>query len=420
MVRDRQLTGFDKWKGVIRLTLLTLGLGGVVLFLVSLAPSLLSTNAIDLTEVTIASAEYRTLDSYIPIRAKIRPGRRVELEANVVGRVEKVHCRSGDVVTTGMVLVELSNPALQLEVAGRESEIYQQWIASISTKHQLLQSKSNLDRQEILTLMDIANLTATLTRLRAVQPKGGATIEDIEKVERSLDAKKQIVDSLAKQALAEDEVRDEYFDKTLDSIRNLQAALELARRSLESLTVRSPINGRISVLEVENGVLLNIGDPLATIDDMSSITLEAEVDEYYAGQIEVGAVGEVLMENNTPLRTTVSYIVPSVIDGSFEIQLSITDDLEDMHFFVGQTVSIRLARDPATGVLTLPVGEYLDSTSGRWLYVVDEARSKASRREVRLGRRSAEFLEVLDGVTEGERVITSSYRGLSSDTIRLQ
>jgi len=79
----------------------------------------------------------------------------------------------------------------------------------------------------------------------------------------------------------------------------------------------------------------------------------------------------------------------------------------------GQTVQIRLTLGDPTPALMIPNGAFYDETGGNWIFVVAPDGRSAVRRNVRLGRRNADFIEVLSGLDPGERVITSPYTGFA-------
>ncbi len=62
--------------------------------------------------------------------------------------------------------------------------------------------------------------------------------------------------------------------------------------------------------------------------------------------------------------------------------------------------------------MLIPNGAFFNDTGGNWVFVVDEAATAPTAAPVQLGRRNNDFIEVLDGLKPGERVITSSYSGL--------
>jgi HlyD family secretion protein len=70
--------------------------------------------------------------------------------------------------------------------------------------------------------------------------------------------------------------------------------------------------------------------------------------------------------------------------------------------------------------LVIPNGAFYQSTGGNWIYVLTSDGKEAVRRDIRLGRRNSESVEVLEGLSEGERVIVSSYGNFAEDVDRLK
>jgi HlyD family secretion protein len=62
--------------------------------------------------------------------------------------------------------------------------------------------------------------------------------------------------------------------------------------------------------------------------------------------------------------------------------------------------------------VVLPAGPFLEASGGAWVFVVDGDGTSATRRPVKLGRRTTESIEVLSGLRPGDRVVTSDYTGL--------
>jgi HlyD family secretion protein len=66
--------------------------------------------------------------------------------------------------------------------------------------------------------------------------------------------------------------------------------------------------------------------------------------------------------------------------------------------------------------LLVPNGAFYNETGGNWIFVVTPDGGGAIKRNVRLGRRNAEFIEVLEGLEAGEKVLTSPYTGYTDKT----
>jgi HlyD family secretion protein len=75
----------------------------------------------------------------------------------------------------------------------------------------------------------------------------------------------------------------------------------------------------------------------------------------------------------------------------------------------GQTMQVRLTLGDNSDALLIPNGSFYQETGGNWIFVVSPDGTEAIRRNVRLGRRNTDFIEVLDGLEPGEKVITSPY-----------
>ena len=69
---------------------------------------------------------------------------------------------------------------------------------------------------------------------------------------------------------------------------------------------------------------------------------------------------------------------------------------------------VGLSLDNSDAIL-IPNGSFYQETGGNWVFIVSTDGTEAVRRSVRLGRRNTDFIEVLDGLEPGEKVITSPY-----------
>jgi HlyD family secretion protein len=72
-------------------------------------------------------------------------------------------------------------------------------------------------------------------------------------------------------------------------------------------------------------------------------------------------------------------------------------------------MQVRLTLGDNTDAVLIPNGAFYQETGGNWVFVVAADGSEAVRRTVKLGRRNTNFIEVLEGLESGERVITSPY-----------
>jgi HlyD family secretion protein len=103
----------------------------------------------------------------------------------------------------------------------------------------------------------------------------------------------------------------------------------------------------------------------------------------------------------------VSKIYPQVNNGQFEVDMSFVGEPDGLRR--GQTLQTRLTLGDNIDALLIPNGSFYQETGGNWIFVVSPDGTEAVKRTVRLGRRNVDFIEVLDGLEQGERVVTSPY-----------
>jgi HlyD family secretion protein len=190
-------------------------------------------------------------------------------------------------------------------------------------------------------------------------------------------------------------------------VEKLQQDLKITHSKLENLTVRAPAAGLLTSLELKVGENRNRGDRLAQITPDTGNKLSASIDEYYLGRLRAGQAATVEVDGRRwPLEVTRVY--PQVQDGSFTIDLAFAGETPP-GLLPGQSLQGRLALGKDTPALVVAAGAFLERSGGDYAFVVAPDGSSAQRRRIRLGRRNAEQVEVLEGLAAGERMIVSDY-----------
>ncbi|HTY50250.1 MAG TPA: hypothetical protein VMB48_11220, partial [Steroidobacteraceae bacterium] len=138
--------------------------------------------------------------------------------------------------------------------------------------------------------------------------------------------------------------------------------------------------------------------------------LSAKVDEYYLSRVHTGQGASIQLDDQSwPLKVVRVY--PEVKSGSFTVDLAF-EGATPSGLLRGQTLQGRLSLGADVPGLVLPAGAFLERSGGDWAFVLDGDGRSAQRRRIKVGRRNAEQVEILSGLSAGERVITSDYDGL--------
>jgi len=191
---------------------------------------------------------------------------------------------------------------------------------------------------------------------------------------------------------------------------SLAGSLGIARSSLGQLNIRAPVTGQLSGFEIQLGQSLQQGERIGQVDSSGDDKLQADVDEYYLGRVQVGQGASADVDGKS-YRLKVAKVYPQVRNGQFQIDL-VFDGPEPSGIQRGQTVQAKLTLGDSSRALLIPNGQFFNDTGGSWVFVVDKSGNGATKRQVQLGRKNSVFIEVVSGLSPGEQVITSSYSGL--------
>jgi HlyD family secretion protein len=361
--------------------------------------------------LTISTVSKGTFDDFMPLRARVEPLVTVYLDAIEGGRVEKLLVEDGAMVEKGQLLAIFSNSDLQLNLLARQSDVSRE-VNSMRSQELALAQTSIGDERAVID----AELAA-------------------DKARRQYETQKPLVEKGYIPAKVFNDSRDEHFSSArraavlrrarevnrrlqtsqLAQLRasnaSLSGSLGIARATLDALNLRAPVSGQLTAFSIQVGQSLNRGERLGQIDSAGRNKLVASVDEYYLGKVRVGQLAAIETAGRA-YRAKVMKIYPQVRNGTFEVDLYFAGQ-EPPALNRGQTLQAKLTLGDPTPALLIPAGAFYNETGGAWVFVVAPDGSSAVKRPVRLGRRNADHIEVLEGLEPGERVITSPYTGFA-------
>ena len=202
--------------------------------------------------------------------------------------------------------------------------------------------------------------------------------------------------------------------------QNLERNLGIARTSLENLNMKAQIEGQLSGFDLELGQTVSPGTAIGQIDDPYNFKLEVQVDEFYLNRVDLGQTGVYVRSgDNTEFPMRIKKIYPDVQNNQFKIDMVFTEEQpEDIRR--GQTLQSKLTLGDSAEAILIPNGAFYQDTGGSWIFVVSDDAEFAVKRNVRLERKNNNFIEVIEGLEVGERVITSPYTSfMDMDRLKL-
>jgi HlyD family secretion protein len=393
--------------------LLTIGTGMLLL-----GPAQRSVR-IPAANLTIAPVELSVYHDIIPLSGEVVPHDTIFLDAVEGGRIEHLLVQAGDSVTQGQPMVQLSNTALELDVLDREGRLVQSITESQSYQTQLEQNRVTNQKALAQIDYDIIRLRRALERREALTAQHLVSVESRDEIKDELDNALRQRPMQEESNRRQEELRARQLPQLQAQIAKLQQDLVVTHGKLADLTVRAPVSGLVTTMDLTVGENRSLGDRLAEITPATGYKLSAAIDEYYLSRVRSGQAASIQVDDRTwPLKVTRVY--PQVKSGTFTVDLAF-DGATPAGLLRGQTLQGRLSLGSDVPGLVLPAGAFLERTGGDWAFVVQPDGRTAQRRRIRIGRRNAEQVEILEGLAAGERVITSDYNGLERiDRIELR
>ncbi|MBE1300636.1 MAG: HlyD family efflux transporter periplasmic adaptor subunit [Alteromonadaceae bacterium] len=390
----------QKWKkpGVF----VGLAVAAIAVFYVMQQPSG-RTLAVENQFITISEVYQGTFEDFIPVRGRVVPSKTLYLDAIEGGRVERILVEDGAEIEAGDLIVELSNASLQLNVLGNEARVAEQLnnIRSIelSLEQNRLQHKRNLVDIEY----QIKVLTRKLAQEKSLLDNNTVSQSQYDDTADTLAWYQQRLQLTLESQASDAKMQESQLAFLQETGERLEANLELSRQNLDNMNVRAPVAGKLSGFDVEVGQSIGRGERLGQIDTPDDYKVSVLIDEFYLARIDLGQTAQF---GDYQLR--ISKIYPQVQNGQFEVDLTfIGQQPNDIRR--GQTLQMKLTLGDATPAVLLNNGAFYQDTGGNWIFVVNADGSQATRRPIRLGRRNSTVIEVVDGLSPGDRVVTSAY-----------
>ncbi|MDB5426516.1 MAG: transporter permease, partial [Phenylobacterium sp.] len=389
-----------------RRTLIAAGALAAVLSTAALAAAVLgdakSSVRVPTQNVILSTVRPGVFHDFVMLRATAQPKDVIYLDALEGGQVQQVMAQAGDVVAVGQPLLRFRNTELELEVLDREGRLVESITQLQTYEKQLEDARVANEKAAAQIAYDITRLQRTAERRDALVAKGYVTKDLYEQVHDELDHNRKLLPLQTASNAQQDALRRRQIPQIQGELATLQESLKVTRGKLDSLVERAPVAGRLTDMDIKLGEIRNRGQRLGQIVADTGFKLQAQIDEYYLDRVRAGQTGDVTIEDRqVPVRVT--RVDPQVKNATFQVDLTFEDAMPRC-LLPGQALEGRLTLGGDRPALILPAAAFLERTGGDWVMVADAGGSHADRRRVKIGRRSAEQVEVLWGLKPGERV----------------
>lgn len=312
------------------------------------------------TTVTSFTANDDNWEQFIPATASVTAVNGVLVSAEVGGRVTNIKFDSGDRVKKGQVLVQLDTSSENAQLA--------------SSKASAAQAEADLKRARTL---------------------------------------------IAKKLVSEDTL-----DQAITQVKETEAQVEVINASLDKKTIRAAFSGRLGISQVNQGQILSIGTPIVALQNLKRVYVDFSVPQQKILQItqemkirvESDAIpDEVFNGDISAVNLEVDPVTRNV-----QVRAIVKNPKEKLR--TGMFVNVELILPERQKVLPIPATAVLYAPFGNSVFVIDETKNEKSgesqkvlrQQFVILGQARGDFVDVTDGLKNGETVVSSGVFKLRS------
>jgi multidrug efflux pump subunit AcrA (membrane-fusion protein) len=324
----------------------------------------------------------------------------------VNGRVERILALSGESLTAGQVIFELSSPDQQIASQRAQQQLRQEQLSLATLKNTLQTQRSTQEvavaaaRTQQLDAKQRAQEADSLMRLKLISPFDASRLKlTAEEMQKRYE--------IAVEALRlTNETYDSQLAVAAANVEALKTVAATEEERLRSLIVRAPEAGTLQQDNLlQPGQWVQSGQTIARIVQTTKLKAELRVPESQAKDVQIGQTATIDTRNGI-IRGHVSRKDASAVGGSVRVDVTLEGDLPAgavPDLSVDGTIQIEHLQDvlytgrPVSGAATGPVG----------LFKIVEDGNYAVRTTVVLGRSSVNTVEIINGLQPGDRVILS-------------
>ncbi|MDQ2890169.1 MAG: HlyD family efflux transporter periplasmic adaptor subunit [Gemmatimonadota bacterium] len=393
----------------------------VVIGVASLKPA---APGIDRSSVVIDSV--RRGDMVIDVRG---PGSLVPeqirwVSAVTAGRVDRIDVRPGATVTDTTTLLELSNPDVQLEALSAEQQLSGAEAALVTLRIGLSTQRLAQEGVVATTQSEYNDAMRNATAFSELEKKGFLAKGFLAPMDVSK-AKDKAVELKARMAIEQQrlDVMSQSVSQQLAlqkaQVDKLRDIAQFQQGRIESMRVRAGAGGQLQELSLEPGQYVLPGTILAKVAQPGRLKAVLHIPETQAKDIQIGQTASIDTRNGI-IPGHVMRIDPGAQNGTVAVDVALDGALPKgarPDLSVDGTIEL----DRLKNVLYVGRPAYGEPESTVGLFRLTNGGKEAQRVNVKLGRASVNMVEVLQGLSAGEKIITSDMSG--SDTqnrVRLQ
>jgi HlyD family secretion protein len=362
-----------------------------------------SDRSVDSSRLRMAQVERGDFVRDISLQGNIVAANSPKLYAPAIGTVTLL-VNPGATVEQGQTVARVSSPSLTNRLQQELSTLESLQIAlerqKIATKQAQIKSRQQIQLEKVV--LDAAKREQRRAE-KSVKIQALSQL-DYEKAIDDLKRSQLKYDFAIEQAELEKENLAFELRTRESEFNQYQLLVENTQRLVSELDMKAPVSGIVGSWSVEQKSAVALNQALLTIVDLSAFEVEVDIPEAYADTLGIGMTVNVKY-NGKEYDASVATISPEVNNNVVKGRVTFIAE-PPPGIKQNQRVTSRVIIEEKNDVLYLPRGSFIQHHAGMKIFVVEE--NTAILTAIELGARSIDKIEVVGGLSQGQRVVISN------------
>ena len=352
-------------------------------------------DALDKTPAAVALVQRRDLGDTLTVSGAFKPFQDIDVHAKVAGYIKTIYVDVGDHVKEGQTLAVLEVPELAAQLAGADAAVR-------AAQEQIPRAKGDLERAQ---------------STHAASHSAYQRLKQAADTQAGLVAQQELDDWQAKDLAGEAQVAS--AEAALSAARQQLEVAQANQKQYTALSdytrITAPFTGVVTVRYADTGSLIAAGTSSSTqsmsvvrLTQVSVLRLVLQIPESVAPHVHVGGMMKVHVQAlNQDYEGKVSRFANALDQQTRTMETEVDFQNPDGKLMPGMFCEAYFVHNKKPNVLVIPM-EAVSRTGDETTVLVVDSQNAVAIRIVKLGQEESNLVEVLTGLTEGERVIVGN------------
>ncbi|HJZ66216.1 MAG TPA: efflux RND transporter periplasmic adaptor subunit [Candidatus Acidoferrum sp.] len=369
--------------------------------------------------VQVESPQKGPIEQTVSAEAVVYPFQQAVITPKITSTIKEFRVHRGSRVRKGQILAILENADLSAAAQQSKGE-FEQAEAGYTTT-----TAATLPEQIQKAELDAAAAKAAFEAQQKVYDSRKELFGQGAIPRRDLDsAEVALAQSRSQSEVAQRQLVDLKRIGQSQTLKSAQGQLTAAKgkylgaaAQLSYSEIRSPIDGFVTDRPQYAGELATANQPLLTVMNTSTLIAKAHIAQSDAAQLKVGNVAQIRVQGDEdPVPAKVTLVSPALDPGSTTIEVWVQSNKANPALRPGMTAQIQVTARSAKDVLTIPASALYKNDEGADYVVLAGSDNHAAIKNVQVGIRAKDRVQILDGLTASDKVITTGGYALPDKT----